>query len=173
VSIDLGTEPLLSDYWAQAKYLNNLCDYCSTFEWQRVLKGPMVEPAVRQAGYDPTGKTIVVRTSLASPWETVLGSVADKSAPVAYGMAALFAIRQLLSIVKEWQMHRLDVAERRQNLLRNDPSVVIDDYRLAQAGSLRHQFQDIPATDAEPAIANLETVLATEMIDPDDPRATG
>ena len=46
---------------------------------------------------------------LGSSWEALLTVVADKSAPLLYGGAALVALQRLLKMLMDWQQHRMNL----------------------------------------------------------------
>ncbi|MFD6073135.1 hypothetical protein [Amycolatopsis lurida] len=60
----------------------------------------------------------IVRTSLASPWVTILADVARTSSPVAYTATGLFALHRLLQMVMTWQRHRIEIDKGRIDILR-------------------------------------------------------
>ncbi|KFZ80826.1 hypothetical protein ED92_10885 [Amycolatopsis sp. MJM2582] len=106
--------------------------------------------------------------SLASPWVSVLGGLAERSAPVGYGVAALFGLRQLLNMVMTWQRHRLEISEREQAMElyraaeREIAPMVTDEQRRVSV-----------ANEIAGAGSALGDIREADLIDPDDPRATG
>jgi hypothetical protein len=126
---------------------------------------------------------LIPRTSLASPWVSVLTTVAEKSAPIAYGMAALFAMQRLLDMVITWQRHRFDLIQKESTVLRSAQEVVT---RHASEELAAHQG---PAAGSDPeshvsvhfqgntwatiAVKDLAPVLEARMVDENDPLARG
>ncbi|MFI9825274.1 hypothetical protein ACIHFC_33280 [Streptomyces sp. NPDC052013] len=58
----------------------------------------------------------VRRTSLASPWETVLTVAASRSYVVLYGAVALIAVERILRMIMDWQTHRVELEARRREI---------------------------------------------------------
>ncbi|WP_134662010.1 MULTISPECIES: hypothetical protein [unclassified Amycolatopsis] len=137
----------------------------------------------------------VVRTSLASPWVTVLSELARNSAPIGYGTATLIALHRLLNLVMRWQKHRQDVAEREVHI--EQLRLLLDEERRrfrdvssevrrarknpqpahrADAGAApeNEPSSDVnAATLAAVAARRLGEIQAAELIQPDDQRAIG
>jgi hypothetical protein len=64
--------------------------------------------------HDPMASALCVKSMrLGSSWEALLTVVADKSAPLLYGGAALVALQRLLKMLMDWQQHRMNLRERR------------------------------------------------------------
>ncbi|MFD1044183.1 hypothetical protein ACFQ1S_00520 [Kibdelosporangium lantanae] len=121
-----------------------------------LTKSPPSEPGV-----------FVVRTSMASPWVTVLASLAQSSQPLAYGVGGLLALQRLMKMVMEWQNHRQTLDERRQAAIRQ----LLLDHQRVETGA--PGVENLNLAPAVAALSGLEPVLAAEMIDPQDARATG
>ncbi|WP_125783501.1 hypothetical protein [Amycolatopsis sp. WAC 01375] len=105
LSVDLGEQPSLEDYERNVTALLILARYATAITPLRIGDSPT-------GGALPSAQVRVVRTSLASPWLTVLGDLARTSAPVGYGVTALYALHRLLELIMTWQRHRQDIAER-------------------------------------------------------------
>ncbi|MFJ8909992.1 hypothetical protein [Amycolatopsis sp. NPDC102389] len=184
VEVDLGQLPTLEDYQRNVTALLILAGHASLLpplgpRWQ--------DPSARILPRSPS----VVRTTMASPWVSVLSGLAERSAPVAYGAAALYGLHRLLEMVMTWQRHRLEIEEGKARLeqLRG---------QLRDTGvQLRREFDqrvELPRDEqGEPAARSVEAELAeraanppaevvraadgigsiigAEMIDPRDPRA--
>lgn len=114
---------------------------------------PAWQRALRRAGPLPTR---VVRTSLASPWVTILGTLAESSQPIAYGTAGLIGLQRLLTMLMRWQKHRVEIERDRAEL-----RTLLD----AHAG--RTDVRDAVVI----AASRLGTVTEADMIEPGDPRA--
>lgn len=112
----------------------------------------------------------IVRTSLASPWVTVMADLARSSQPVAYGLTALLGLHRLMRMIMEWQTHRQELAERRDALSRSQLLSLLAQHE--DAVSPGTTVADEARHDAATAIARLDPVVAADMLDPEDPRAT-
>lgn len=111
----------------------------------------------------------VVRTSMSSPWVTVLAELARSSQPISYGLAALFGLHKLLQMTMEWQKHRQELAERRSTASRSQLlSLLVQHEQHTGPGTA---ISDEARHAAAAAIAGLEPVLAADMVEPEDPRA--
>jgi hypothetical protein len=102
----------------------------------------------------------IVRTTMASPWVSVL---AESSQPFAYVAGGLYALHKLVHLVMEWQDSKLSRTERLSKLLD----------RHIQAVAPQAAVSEQDRAQATAAIGTLGRVVAAEVIDPDDPRATG
>jgi hypothetical protein len=106
-----------------------------------------------------------VKTSLASPWITVLGTLAETSQPIAYGTAGLIGLQRLLAMLMQWQRHRVTIEWQRHQ--------VTMDRDVAQLRKMLEEHASGIGVRAEvvAAAARLGTVTEAEMIEPGDPRA--
>ena len=200
VAIDLGRRPGLEDYGRNVASLMTLARYATVLSTATLARWRPEEDAL------PLARVRVVRTSLASPWISVLGDLARSSAPIGYGVTAVYALHRLLQLVMTWQQHRLDLAERRLQLQQLQTQLLLDHTQLAvhpdPATAVLQDAEPLPpslaealakrrtVTEAEdttretatdspfldevfPATEGLGEILAAEMVDPQDPRATG
>ena len=178
LSVDLGDQPGIDDYVRNVAALNVLAETAAGFVGGRSL-APIEQR--QRVIHHPTDRASpwgevplrVVRTSMASPWVSVLTELARTSRPLGYGAATLYALHQLLQMVMAWQRHRVDIAERKQQIK-----------QLGQENRRHEAFgprfgHEIPGGESE-AVVNRATSVATdlgaiqaaELIPPDDPRAT-
>lgn len=184
LSIDLGDDPALTSFRDQVDALLLLANHCdrvavyaaATSSAQRQL----VSLLDQQMGYaeiakdlgmpvgsiGPTRNRILKRaavsparirwTSLASPWVTVLGTLAETSRPIAYGTAGLFALQRLLTMIMNWQKHQVD----------------LDRARLELAHQLASQAAGLTVSTAVvDAAQRLGPIQEAEIIYEDNPRA--
>ncbi|WP_143267183.1 hypothetical protein [Amycolatopsis thailandensis] len=105
LTVDLGERPLLNTVSANAAALSTLAAYASNLTSSALPERWSHESGLR-----------IVRTSLASPWVTVISDLAANSRPLGYGVAGLYGLHRLLQIVMNWQNHRADLAERHLHL---------------------------------------------------------
>lgn len=118
----------------------------------------------------------IVRTSMASPWVTVLTELTETSAPMAYGVGVLFSLHKLMVMVMEWQNHQQSLKERREDRHRLESQ---SDLQLDVASRMGRTFSEsgrvYPHVEkrAAEAIVKLNNVVAAEMADAEDPRAQG
>lgn len=116
----------------------------------------------------------VVRTSMSSPWVTVLADLARNSPPIAYGLSAVFALHKLMDMVVKWQNHRQQLAERQQEPPRGRLHAdLVSSLRQHEQAISSRPVPDVGRHEVVEAIMRLDHVLAAEMVDPDDARATG
>lgn len=141
---------------------------------QRHLLNEMVQtegpgsPLHRATVTDATAIS-VVRTSMSSPWVTVMAEVVRNSQPITYGLAALFGLHKLLHMIMEWQKHRQELVERRSVSPSNHLlSLLVQHEQNIGTGTA---ISDEARHAAAAAIAALDPVLAADMVEPDDPRA--
>jgi hypothetical protein len=185
LSIDVGDAPSCMYFRDQVDALTTLQKFCfdiwvleaMRFSEPATLPEPasrefderltkMVRPHVDISGYR------VIRTSMASPWITVLGDIANTSKPVAYSIAGLFGLHKLMNMIMEWQNHREAIRERRQkpDLMSIEAGKRVVEEFLQQEGPRRAVHA--PSDEVGQAASTLGPVLAAEMISQDDPRAT-
>lgn len=218
--VDLGDEPVSPGRLSQQfQILGIFSEYCTDVavvahlfraaatsrhrENRSVLEESAVEYALRGPGKTtvprpspafsaPTviSSINVLRTSFASPWVTVLGSLANASQPVAYGVSGLFGLHRLMAMVMDWQRHRREIEQ--LDWLQNQRAKVIGvitDHALAEitmsAGdepleeSMNRRREavsriaDLYASDIGRAILSIKPIRAADIIDDDDPRASG
>lgn len=174
VAIDLGQTPPYADFQKQIEAFGALQRYCIAIKPSEVLIDPdylegrlrwdyMLRPTLDE-------RIAVVRTSMASPWETVLVQLAANSQPVAVGIGALLGLHKLMRMIMEWQTFRQDMKERRERVRPIDDE---DAARLLQTYSAARPENDDVHRAAQDALVEIGPVVASDLIDPDDPRATG
>jgi hypothetical protein len=143
---------------------------------QRHLLNEMVQtevpgsPLHRATVTDATAIS-VIRTSMSSPWVTVMAELVRNSQPIAYALAALLGLHKLLHMIMEWQKHRQELVERRSASSRSQLlSLLVQHEQNVGTGTA---ISDEARHEAAAAIAALDTVLAADMVESDDPRAIG
>lgn len=104
LEVDLGPAPTLEDYQQNVTALLILAGHASLLP---PVEGRWLDSSARVLPRSP----VIVRTTMASPWVSVLSGLAERSAPVAYGAAALYGLHRLLEMVMTWQRHRLEIEE--------------------------------------------------------------
>ncbi|MFB9930136.1 hypothetical protein ACFORO_16735 [Amycolatopsis halotolerans] len=185
LSVDLGNRPSLEAFNSNLSALLTLGRFAVQME-------PSY-PERERLTATRADRLTVVRTSLASPWVTVLSELARNSGPLAYGTATLIALHRLLNLVMRWQKHRQDVAEREVHI--EQLRLLLDEerrrfrYVSPEARKSRenprpaHRADERPtpadesspdvnaATLAAVAARRLGEIQAAELIRPDDPRA--
>jgi hypothetical protein len=155
-------------------------------EVQRALSIPGPLPTAESVHpWSSTHAIKIVRTSVASPWVTVLGSATESAMPLGYGLAALFSLERLLNMIKSWQTHRLTMKSRELELrMRQSEAQELavrhaeyelrdqkDSYSVVPTFAARIMAQT--ANDSANAISGLSPIIDARLIDPNDPRATG
>jgi hypothetical protein len=170
--IDMRDNPTFKDFAYQVGFLNSVVGYCvgndHTPELPDTLGEDMTVPVPHMGPTRGSRSTElhIVRTSMASPWVTVLSDIAKTSTPAAYGVSALVALHKLMNMVMDWQNHRQSLAERRRALNAEDVLVTFEAQQMgAHSGIAGNRAR------ASHAISRINRVAAAEMIDPDDPRA--
>jgi hypothetical protein len=181
LAIDLDEEPGFGTFAEQVEAVDRLQRHCALLyptyiSPQRRGDDPNPKPPARLHYRDESVPASqyeinVIRTSMASPWVTVLTEVAKSSAPVAYGVGALFALQKLMQMVMEWQNHRQALTERREKVDLEAAMEIVNQHRAEVTPNVIMAGDDVwkPAN----AIRNLDRVNTAEMITPDDPRARG
>lgn len=181
--LDLPTEKQTFDEYAKAA--NNISDL---MEWSIDVDMLFRGVAARRMGTSSTLR--VVRTSMASPWVTILGELAKNSAPIGYGLAGVYAFQKVMHLVMEWQNHRQSLIERSSGAIHSDEannyaksqlvSILAEYVRSSAAGGDNQQAAAEFGEDINIGIGNmlqtigdLPEVKAAELIDPDDPRVRG
>ena len=195
LSADLGNRPRLEDFHRNTAALLTFARYATG----------VVQPRPESLWLPPIRQTEVqiVRTSLASPWVSVLADLARNSAPIGYGTASLYALHRVLRLVMTWQQHRLDIAERRLHLDELRHALAEEHRRLspylpepsrkAGLGEVGRHRGEEPTRNIEPEVnlgsavdeqpsefrpmlsagLALGNVQAAELISLDDPRVVG
>lgn len=77
----------------------------------------------------------VVRTSMASPWVTVLSDALKSHTWMGYGLGAIFGLHRLLNMIMRWQLSRQVLKERetlRELLARHLAEIGAVEGRVAQ-----------------------------------------
>lgn len=180
VSVDLGVNPDLSEFSRNARGLEALGRFALDMNFAR--------------GGAPGANFPIVRTSLASPWVTVLGDLARASSPIGYGIAGLYGLHRLLNVVMTWQQHRLDIAERTLRLQALSAQLEAEGLRQLEEAKARASSEEMEQSNLEQQIGMAEKhferasrqggpllaaysadglgdIQAAEMISPDDPRS--
>lgn len=166
LAIDVGERPTMSEYSRQVNALNILWWHCVALSQVRVptqrgekppdtyrIANPSAAPHQVRIELERISPLLITRTNMASPWISVLTTLAEKSAPVGYGLTALFALQRLLNMIMDWQRHRVYIRASQQNQSPNWPPQI----RETNADSnLAHLIMS-QAREGERA----ETVLAT------------
>ncbi|MFI5563491.1 hypothetical protein ACIA2T_29765 [Amycolatopsis japonica] len=176
LEVDLGPAPTLEDYQRNVTALLILSGHASLLP---PVEGRWLDSSARVLPRSP----VIVRTTMASPWVSVLSGLAERSAPVAYGAAALYGLHRLLEMVMTWQRHRLEIEEGEARLeqlrgqLRDtgvqlrqefDPRLVGPGEQLAEPGrqdELAERAANPPA-EVVRAADEIGSISAAEMIDP-------
>ncbi|WP_132120525.1 hypothetical protein [Actinocrispum wychmicini] len=174
VAIDLGQVPEYAYFQRQVDALGALQRYCVAIKPPEALLDTgglegrerwdyLLRPTLQE-------RIAIVRTSMASPWETVLVQLAANSQPITVGLGALIGLHKLMRMVMEWQTFRQDLKERREGVRPIDGE---DAARLLQAYSPAQRADTDLHREAQEALTEISPVVESDMIDPDDPRATG
>ncbi len=122
----------------------------------------------------------VVRTSMASPWVTVLSDVAANSKPILYGGSVILGLHTILNMVIKWRAHVADIRDRdaaRPSLIPSRdvaPDEIVEHFTKATDRT----FMPPDGTDADMQafeevsndLRNLGTIITAEMISENDPR---
>ncbi|WP_020673345.1 hypothetical protein [Amycolatopsis nigrescens] len=159
LSVDLGRRPSMDRYGRNVAALLTLARY-ATFS---VLPAPL--PWSAQAPL-PEAELKIERTSLASPWVSVLADLARNSAPLGYGAAALYSLHRLLHLVMTWQKHRQSIAAGALHLERLRSGM--------HEESQQQNLTESPPPHLDTAIQAAQAlgpILENELRSPDDPRA--
>ncbi|QWF79478.1 hypothetical protein HUW46_02886 [Amycolatopsis sp. CA-230715] len=105
----------------------------------------------------------------------VLGALAENSKPIAYGTAAVLGLHKMMRMVMEWQNHRQALAERRSNR-----GIQIAGEVDAVNVVKRHMGPEVEASwpaektrEVASAVASMERVTVSDLVDEDDPRVKG
>jgi hypothetical protein len=125
----------------------------------------------------------MVRTSMSSPWVSVLGTLAEKSTPIAYTVSVLYSLERLLKMVMNWQRHRVQMQGERLSLRRREIEELLVTHAIAEgltAGPVAETDAATAATarttvttEVIQAATTLGRLIEVETIDPSDPRARG
>ena len=192
LAIDLGSRPTFARFSEQVNALGALQRYCLELPDEPTSPGEATpvkgeypydvprssddppksaypyEPQEPSGGFVARRREIrIVRTSMASPWVTVLVEIAENSPPIAYGAGALFGLQRLMRMAMEWQTHRQGLSERRraaERLDRQEATQLLGRHSTASSVAMTP-----PAIDG---LTKLDPVLAAELVSPDDPRVT-
>lgn len=121
---------------------------------------------------------LLARTKLASPWTSVLTTIADRTAPIGYGVAGLWVLQRLLNMVMGWQRHRLELELDRQRLaathIPTAEELVVNhaSAELAAHADESDLAGDMVAVDGKAvayAVQGLRPILDARILDEDDP----
>jgi hypothetical protein len=171
LEIDLGNMPSWRNFSGAVNDLSMTVSYCESVLSRFEIKA---NPGTMGSPYLRRGEIQLVRTSLASPWITILADAAQRSAPVGYSISAIFCLQKLLRMVMEWQRHRIEIEERRIesriNLITQFNNEITDEFR--REGLVRRSD---PATDSErqsddlhaQSIEHFPKINSVEMVDED------
>jgi hypothetical protein len=138
----------------------------------------MVVPDTREANVGASWfpDIVIIRSSVGSPWTSILQDAAASSVPAGYGLTAIHCLRQLLRMVMDWQNHGRDL--RASDELRRAELAV----RLGEFTHDIRQRQDVPRqaefdnpADREHFLSQLEELIprlgairSVDIIDEDE-----
>lgn len=134
LQVDLGDAPALVDFFDCVLALRATCAMgmrIAHYGPPRSWLPPTLDERVSQEWTGeaaPENVLRVRRTSLASPWETVLTLAAERSYVVLYGTVALISVERILKMIMDWQTHRLGLEIRRREL---EPAIAESEGELA------------------------------------------
>jgi hypothetical protein len=177
LAIDLGPRPTMASFGQEVSAVNVLWSHCVRLAVLRNLSGGWFHgtSASSEPRYDRTLEfTLVIRrTRLESPWVSVLTTLAERSAPVGYGFAALWGLQRLLRMVMDWQRHRLDLElGRRQFDQLPTAEELIQQHAVAElepiSGRLPSGTPVAEGVAVPETVVNLRPVLDSRMIDEGD-----
>ncbi|WP_157357342.1 hypothetical protein [Amycolatopsis nigrescens] len=178
LAVDLGDHPGLEDYGRNVDALVTLARHATFLS---VLPIRVEDDAIGHP--KAVAEIAILRTRMASPWVSVLADLARNSTPIAYGAGTLYALHSLLRLLMSWQRHRLELEERevqltvlRRRLL--DASEQLADEGVRRSGEPRPANRNLDmASSVTDSLMNaaesLGTIQTADIIEPDDPRATG
>jgi hypothetical protein len=170
LAIDLGELPAAADVAETMAATLELWDHCVRLV-RRFFPPDLAEIERREYRRHPkTGRLVpmdvelrVKRLSLHSPLEVLFVAVANKSAPVLWGGAALFALERILQMIQSWQMGRLDYRERRAQVQAVEHEAEQLLARHATQVAYEHSAERRPATD-RPRTPDSEAVEAVRVL---------
>lgn len=185
LAVDLGPSPTMARFGREVAAVNTLWWHCvrlATFsrtpQYGRAVaarlapKFVVVDP--EQYPEPPVYELVVRRTQLASPWVTTLTTVAERYAPVGYGVAALWGLQRLMNMVMEWQRHRLDMQLGTRMLARGARDLVdrhaaeeLTTHAIDPGGS-RVESIDYEGTAVSDAVRTFSPVLEARMVNESD-----
>lgn len=184
LSVDLGERPELTEFGRQIEAVDQLWRHCLELSVSRAALFP--GPGEDAAHIDDTERVVtrtpllITRTKLASPWVSVLTTVAEKSVPVGYGVAAMWGLQRLLTMVMDWQRHRAYLRRQAADLHRQRADALLVEHATAElsrhaAETERHGSAAAVSVDDEAinAVLRLAPIQEATLIDADDPRASG
>jgi hypothetical protein len=180
LAIDLGDRPGYHRFYTQVQQLTHLQWYCtnlvppvpderprpSTTEEDMIKEIRDLSREVYSLDEIHLMRFKIVRTSVASPWVTILTDAVKNSAPIAYGMGALVTLQRLMQMVMQWQLHRQELSERRHG---KDAALEILS-RLRNEVKSHGEVPEGAVEDAANAITRIDSVISSELIEPDDSR---
>lgn len=192
VEIDLGSEVSLDEYVNQVEILRDTQNFL--FRRSRVATRPHSTGRHRadavnelrhfvmqqSSEFSQQDSLTVVRTSLASPWITILSDIGAQSKPILYGGTVLLGLQQLLNMVMAWQIHREEVEDRRSARTADGPTptelALIELLKANPESFSPHQHtpsDHVEFGDAGRRLSELGRVSVAELISRDDPRTRG
>ncbi|XVS66079.1 hypothetical protein ACQPYE_08500 [Actinosynnema sp. CA-299493] len=129
---------------------------------------------------------LIRKTSMASPWTSILKVAANNSAPVAYGLAGLYGLQRLLRMLMDWQEHRRELVRKKQvDQARSVLEELLVEHARAEAlrsmpknGSPQRRLEsinrimEIIGQDVRMALYTMPDVIDSQMITEGDPRAS-
>jgi hypothetical protein len=119
VSIRLGRLPRVDEVGAVFASLESVWR-SSMYHLRPYFVEPHELPQPVTSHLDPLDPGAILRLrriSLNSPLEILLVTAADRFVPIVYAAAGLVALERALRLVRDWQMMRLDIRERRAQVL--------------------------------------------------------
>jgi hypothetical protein len=180
VQIDLGDAPTLTEFKRQLEALEGLAEFCGMWAVGNFSYRPSYVSFPRREGYRPHD-ILVMRSSLASPWVTILADAAGRSAPIGYGLGAVYCLQRLLKMLMEWQRHRQEI--RRLDLSIAREYIDIFDREMSRERELeglpvvnsdypsgRENMKNMHRDRVAHHLANLNVVQSAELLDENDGR---
>jgi hypothetical protein len=160
LTIDLGEDPPI--YWLnhQLEAILDIWDFVAdTAPYLTPRSGTNADRIVISRIVRRDIDLVVRRTSLASPWESLITAAAGHAAWVGYAAAAVYGLERLLKMVMDWQNHRQSLEERQ----RARPSKEMLEEFLRSVGA----DGSANLESASRAVEQLDPVLDVQITSPD------
>src|ERR1700741_1633237 len=167
--IDMPDSPTYAQYAAQVSNLDVILNHCVKLlrpELKPDASGNITVHRPFALIYPTYG---IARTSMGSPWITVVSDVLRNSAPAGYSLIGLFALQRLMNMIMEWQAHREDIRTRKTE--RQSLEALLRNFEAEVKPKGAPQMSDVD--DVYTAVQNLNRVAAADLMDEDDSRARG
>ncbi|TKG61536.1 hypothetical protein [Prauserella endophytica] len=123
--------------------------------WRRRITVPHSSSRNTPEGVNTWVQPVVIeRTSLASPWVTVLAEAAKSAQPLYYTCGTLLVLHRLLNMTMSWQRHRMDMRERQEQMgspprgVRGEEGLVDDEAPVFRA--VRETTPQMPESEMTP-----------------------